>query len=89
MSLAPYGITTNSIHPGVLETHLHLAVVGAVSAMREMTLEEGWDWFRGRSPSGRFQPPKDIGEMAGVRASDRARNITGAACNVDGGWEMH
>ena len=41
---------------------------------------------KSRIPLGRFQTPKDIGEMA---ASDRAENITGAAFNVDGGWEMH
>jgi NAD(P)-dependent dehydrogenase (short-subunit alcohol dehydrogenase family) len=40
-------------------------------------------------PLGRFQTPKDIGEMAAFLASDRAVNITGAAFNVDGGWEMH
>ena len=28
-------------------------------------------------------------EMAALLASDRAENITGAAFNVDGGWEMH
>jgi NAD(P)-dependent dehydrogenase (short-subunit alcohol dehydrogenase family) len=27
--------------------------------------------------------------MAAFLASDRAENITGAAFNVDGGWEMH
>jgi 3-oxoacyl-[acyl-carrier protein] reductase len=42
-----------------------------------------------RIPLGRFQTPKDIGEMAALLASDRAENITGAAFNVDGGWEMH
>ena len=28
-------------------------------------------------------------EMAAFLASDQAENITGAAFNVDGGWEMH
>ena len=48
-----------------------------------------WAWFKSRIPLGRFQTPKDIGEMAAFLASDRAENITGAAFNVDGGWEMH
>ena len=87
--LAPSGITVNSIHPGVLETDLHSAVVAAFSKMQDISLEEGWDWFRGRIPLGRFQTPEDIGEMASFLASNRARNITGAAFNVDGGWEMH
>jgi len=27
--------------------------------------------------------------MVAFLASDRAKNITGATFNVDGGWEMH
>ena len=87
--LAPHDITVNSIHPGILATDLHTAVVHAFSELQGMTVEEGWEWFRGRIPLGRFQTPTDIGEMAAFLASDRAANITGAAFNVDGGWEMH
>jgi NAD(P)-dependent dehydrogenase (short-subunit alcohol dehydrogenase family) len=87
--LAPHNITVNSVHPGVLETDLHSAVVVAFSQMQGMTNEEGWEWFRGRIPLGRFQTPRDIGEMVAFLASDRASNITGAAFNVDGGWAMH
>jgi NAD(P)-dependent dehydrogenase (short-subunit alcohol dehydrogenase family) len=63
--------------------------VKAFSGMQGQTEEEGWEWFRGRIPLGRFQTPTDIGEMVAFLASDRAHNITGAAFNVDGGWEMH
>ena len=87
--LAPHDITVNSIHPGVLETDLHSAVVEAFSRLRGITIDEAWEWFRARIPLGRFQTPADIGEMASFLASNRARNITGAAFNVDGGWEMH
>jgi NAD(P)-dependent dehydrogenase (short-subunit alcohol dehydrogenase family) len=87
--LAPHGVTVNSVHPGILETDLHSAVVDAFSSMQGMTVEEGWDWFRARIPLGRFQTPTDIGEMVSFLVSERARNITGAAFNVDGGWEMH
>jgi len=87
--LAPHNITVNSIHPGVLETDLHSAVVQAFSQIQNVSVEDGWEWFRGRIPLGRFQTPRDIGEMAAFLASDRAQNITGASFNVDGGWEMH
>jgi NAD(P)-dependent dehydrogenase (short-subunit alcohol dehydrogenase family) len=86
--LAP-NITVNSVHPGVVETELHSAVVPAFAAMQGTTVEGGWDWFRGQIPLGRFQSPRDIGEMVAFLASDRARNITGAAFSVDGGWSMH
>ena len=87
--LAPHDITVNSIHPGVLATELHSAVVLAFSQVQGESEEESWEMFRSRIPLGRFQDPVDIGEMCAFLASDRARNITGAAFNVDGGWEMH
>jgi meso-butanediol dehydrogenase/(S,S)-butanediol dehydrogenase/diacetyl reductase len=87
--LAPQGVTVNSIHPGILETELHSSVVKLFSAIQGQSEEATWDWFKERIPLSKFQTPRDIGEMAAFLASDRAHNITGAAFNVDGGWEMH
>ena len=83
------GVTVNSIHPGILETELHSNVVRLFSAIQGQSEEATWDWFKERIPLGRFQTPRDVGEMAAFLASDRAKNLTGAAFNVDGGWEMH
>jgi NAD(P)-dependent dehydrogenase (short-subunit alcohol dehydrogenase family) len=87
--LAPRNITVNSIHPGILATELHSGVVALFSQLQGQSEDATWDWFKGRIPLGRFQTPTDVGEMAAFLASDRAHNITGAAFNVDGGWEMH
>jgi NAD(P)-dependent dehydrogenase (short-subunit alcohol dehydrogenase family) len=87
--LAPFNVTVNAICPGVVATDLHTRVVGSFAAMQGTTEEEGWDAFRERIPMGRFQTPRDLGEMAAFLASDRAQNITGASFNVDGGWQMH
>ncbi len=87
--LAPHGVTVNSIHPGILETELHSGVVKLFSAIQDQPEEATWDWFLEKIPLGRFQTPRDVGEMAAFLASDRAHNLTGAAFNVDGGWEMH
>ena len=87
--LAPHNITVNSIHPGILATDLHSRVVALFSQLQGQSEDATWDWFKGRIPLGRFQTPTDVGEMAAFLASDRAHNITGAAFNVDGGWEMH
>ena len=40
-------------------------------------------------PLGRFQTPEDIGGMVAFLASEKAKNITDASFNVDGGSEMH
>jgi NAD(P)-dependent dehydrogenase (short-subunit alcohol dehydrogenase family) len=87
--LAPHDVTVNSIHPGILETELHSNVVTLFSAIQGQAEEATWDWFKEKIPLGRFQTPRDVGEMTAFLASDRAHNITGAAFNVDGGWEMH
>jgi NAD(P)-dependent dehydrogenase (short-subunit alcohol dehydrogenase family) len=87
--LAPHDITVNAICPGIVATDLHTAVVRTFAGMQDLSEQEGWDWFMSRIPLQRFQTPRDIGEMAAFLASDRARNITGASFNVDGGWERH
>lgn len=87
--LAAHGITVNTVCPGVVETDLHSAVVPGFASLQGTTVEQGWDWFRAKIPLQRFQTARDIGEMVAFLACDRARNITGAAFNVDGGWEMH
>ena len=88
--LAPHDITVNSIHPAMLETDLHSAVVAAVQpGCRGAPKRRPGNGSGRGSRSARFQTPRDIGEMAAFLASDRAQNITGAAFNVDGGWEMH
>src|SRR5256886_8307900 len=89
LPISPYGITANNVCPGIVETALHSRVVEQFSAMQGQTVEEGWDFFRNRIPLHRFQTPRDLGEMVAFLASDRAKNITGATFNVDGGWEMH
>ncbi len=86
--LAPHSITVNAICPGVLATDLHSQVVGLFSELQGASEDETWDWFKEKIPLGRFQTPTDIGEMAAFLASDRAKNITGASFNVDGGWQM-
>jgi NAD(P)-dependent dehydrogenase (short-subunit alcohol dehydrogenase family) len=87
--LAAHGITANAVCPGIVETDLHSRVVEQFAGIQGTTVEEGWDYFRNRIPLHRFQTPRDLGEMVAFLASDRAKNITGATFNVDGGWEMH
>ena len=86
--LAPHNVTVNAICPGIVVTDLHSKVVGSFATLQDTTEEQGWEFFLSRIPLGRFQTPRDLGEMAAFLASDRAENITGASFNVDGGWQM-
>ena len=40
-------------------------------------------------PLGREQTPEDIGKVAAFLCSEKAKNITGQAINVDGGIKMN
>jgi NAD(P)-dependent dehydrogenase (short-subunit alcohol dehydrogenase family) len=83
--LAPYDITVNSVHPGMVATDLHSIVVSGFSSLQGQTVEEADAAFQAMIPLGRYQSAGDVGEMVAFLASDKGRNITGSAFNVDGG----
>jgi NAD(P)-dependent dehydrogenase (short-subunit alcohol dehydrogenase family) len=76
---ATNGITVNSVHPGLLEEGMH--DYDDWAAREGMTVPEAKEHFRNLVPQKEYQTP--------FLASDRARHITGAAFNVDGGIRMH
>ncbi|MGI6608892.1 MAG: SDR family NAD(P)-dependent oxidoreductase [Limnochordia bacterium] len=74
---APYGITVNSIAPGIIETELLIQTHGPeeVAALAETV------------PLG-LGNVKDVGFATVFLASDEARYITGATIDVNGGMHM-
>lgn len=87
--LAPLGITVNAVCPGVIRTPLHEGVVSDLVTLRRQDEDEVWQTFLDRIPMGHLQEGEDIGEMIAFLASDRAKNITGSAFNVNGGMELN
>ncbi|MFO1027244.1 MAG: glucose 1-dehydrogenase [Acetobacteraceae bacterium] len=75
MEYAQHGIRVNAVCPGFIATR-----------MTQQTQEERADAITGRTPLGRFGEPNDIAEMVAYLCSGRAKYITGAAYEVDGGW---
>jgi NAD(P)-dependent dehydrogenase (short-subunit alcohol dehydrogenase family) len=71
--LAPYGITVNSISPGVIKTH------------PEFLSEEEWDNIAKAIPLGRLGEPEDIAHSALFLASPLSSYITGTTIDVNGG----
>ena len=94
LELAPHNINVNAICPGFLWT----AMAEMVGYRRDLSNEypkglshrEMFERFVDeRAALKREQTPEDIGNLAAFLASDYAKNITGQAINVDGGYLMN
>src|SRR5206468_6215618 len=74
--LAPFGITVNSIGPGVIDTPLAAGLIG--EGDQRAAMERA-------IPLGRVGYPEDIGRLACWLVSDEAAYVTGTYNLIDGG----
>ena len=93
LELARYSITVNAICPGLIWTPMWEQVgdryARDVPAYNGMSARQVFDvMIEERIPSKREQTPEDVAEAAAFLVSDDAKNITGQALNVDGGFFM-
>jgi meso-butanediol dehydrogenase/(S,S)-butanediol dehydrogenase/diacetyl reductase len=72
-----YGIRSNSICPGLIETDM------TADLMKDETLMQ--EWSKGY-PIGRFGKPEDVASACLFLASDESSFITGTVLPVDGGF---
>jgi NAD(P)-dependent dehydrogenase (short-subunit alcohol dehydrogenase family) len=91
--LATDNINVNAICPGLLWTPMWEQVGNRYArndpqyaAMEPRAVFE--KMIAARIPLGREQTPEDIGDAAVFLCSDEARNVTGQALDVDGGFFM-
>jgi meso-butanediol dehydrogenase / (S,S)-butanediol dehydrogenase / diacetyl reductase len=75
-----YGIRSNSICPGLIETDMTADLMNDTSLMRE--------WIK-EYPIGRFGKPEDVASACLFLASDESSFITGTALPIDGGFTAH
>jgi NAD(P)-dependent dehydrogenase (short-subunit alcohol dehydrogenase family) len=78
-TLAPDGITVNTVAPGAADT----------SMMRDGSSEQDLASFVSMIPLGRMAHPSELGGIVVFLASDQAAYITGATVNVTGGQLMY
>jgi NAD(P)-dependent dehydrogenase (short-subunit alcohol dehydrogenase family) len=84
--LAPFGITVNAIHPGLVRTP-HLAELFQKAAVSKGgTAENVEDHFVSAVPLGRLLEPIEIGRAVAFLAGPSASSITGESLTVDGGY---
>jgi NAD(P)-dependent dehydrogenase (short-subunit alcohol dehydrogenase family) len=78
-TLAPDGITVNTVSPGAADTTM----------MREGLTDEALAGFASMIPLGRMAQPSELAGIVLFLASDHASYITGATVNVSGGQLMY
>jgi len=78
-TLAPHGITVNTVSPGAADT----------SMMRSGMTEEGLAEFVKMIPLGRMAEPAEVAGAVVYLASGLANYVTGATINVSGGQLMY
>jgi NAD(P)-dependent dehydrogenase (short-subunit alcohol dehydrogenase family) len=78
-TLAPDGITVNTVSPGAADTAM----------MREGSTDEALAGFIRMIPLGRMAQPSELAGIVLFLASDHASYITGATLNVSGGQLMY
>ena len=76
---APYGITVNTILPGVIETDRNA---------EKLSDAEFADELRAHIPMHRFGTVDDCAGVIAFLASDAAAYVTGAEIPVSGGWQL-
>ncbi|MCB0132422.1 MAG: enoyl-[acyl-carrier-protein] reductase FabL [Caldilineaceae bacterium] len=79
VELAPHGITTNCLSPGVV-------ITGALDhfASKEAMI----DHAQRNTPAGRLVTPEDVGKIAAWLCSDAAAMIVGQTIEIDGGYSL-
>jgi NAD(P)-dependent dehydrogenase (short-subunit alcohol dehydrogenase family) len=88
LELAPFDVRVNSVCPGIVRTQMWEVELGEISEAKGVSIEEAWEMVLSGIPLHRSQLPEDIGAAVAFLASPLAKNITGQALNVDGGFEL-
>jgi NAD(P)-dependent dehydrogenase (short-subunit alcohol dehydrogenase family) len=85
LELAPAKIRVNSVHPGVIDTHMGGEVVHGFAALSGAGDNEARARVDGMHPLGHMGKVADIAEAVAFLASDKAAFMTGSEMVIDGG----
>ena len=82
---APFGITANTVLPGVIHTDRIVNLRRAKAEREGTTLESELEKTKRSIPMGRLGTPEELADLVAFLASERSSYITGANIPVDGG----
>jgi len=93
LAVATQNINVNGICPGLVNTALgeqqNSSTVSLYMKAKNLSREEALAALESLVPMGRFQTPEDMGNAVLFLCSEYAKNITGQALNVCGGWRLN
>jgi NAD(P)-dependent dehydrogenase (short-subunit alcohol dehydrogenase family) len=84
--LAPFGITVNAVHPGLVRTPHLTELFQKTAAANGGTAQDVEEHFVSAVPAGRLLEPIEIGRAVAFLAAPDAAGITGESLTVDGGY---
>jgi 3-hydroxybutyrate dehydrogenase len=87
LETAGYDINCNAVCPGTTSTPVHevsLATLMKAGALDRTAAER--QLLAGKQPTGRLISPDGVAALIAFLCGDDARDITGAALPIDGGW---
>jgi len=87
--LAAYGITVNTVCPGVTETEMLEEVIEQRAEHQHLTPEQVRADMIRKTPDGRLARPSDIASAILFLTSDEAEHINGQMLTVDGGRSLN
>ncbi len=87
-ALAPHGITSNCVCPGVVETAMWEQLDREWGALEGLGQGEAWKRRISGIPLGRPERPEDVAGVVAFLAGPDSDYMTGQALNVDGGLVM-
>ena len=83
---AGYGITVNTVMPGIIWTDRQKYLTESEAEQNNITLQEMIDIKTSAIPAGKMGDPKSVGDLVTFLSSDLAGYVTGQAIAVDGGY---
>ncbi len=87
LETAKDGVTCNAICPGWVLTPLVQKQIDAAAAKAGISKdEEAKNFLAEKQPTMQFVTPEEIGGLVVFLCSDSAKQITGSAYSIDGGW---
>ena len=84
--LAPFGITVNTVHPGLVRTPHLVELFQKTAASTGNAPEDVEGQFVSAVPLGRLLEPIEIGRAVAFLAGQGGATITGESLTVDGGY---